>query len=109
MPVIASVAVEAIGAYQRYVSPHKGYQCAHRIGRAGLSCSEFAKVAILAQGGVWKALPRIKLRLMECRAAYRELQRNSLAQAEQDGSDEKRHPSTKQGDTCVNICTMPCL
>jgi putative component of membrane protein insertase Oxa1/YidC/SpoIIIJ protein YidD len=44
------LAVLAIDGYQRYLSPYKGYCCAHRALYGGLSCSEFGKQAIQAQG-----------------------------------------------------------
>lgn len=43
-------AVAAIGAYQRYLSPYKGYHCAHAVLYGGLSCSEYGKQAIQANG-----------------------------------------------------------
>jgi putative component of membrane protein insertase Oxa1/YidC/SpoIIIJ protein YidD len=43
-------AVAAIGGYQRYLSPYKGYHCAHAALYGGLSCSEYGKQAIQANG-----------------------------------------------------------
>ena len=36
--------------YQRWVSPRKGYRCAHRIAHDGLSCSEWGKRAAKRAG-----------------------------------------------------------
>jgi putative component of membrane protein insertase Oxa1/YidC/SpoIIIJ protein YidD len=58
-------AVGAIGVYQRYVSPHKGFCCAHRACTGGLSCSAYAKFALLELGFL-RALPRIRQRLFDC-------------------------------------------
>lgn len=44
------VAVAAIYGYQRYLSPFKGYHCAHAALYGGLSCSEYGKQAIQANG-----------------------------------------------------------
>ena len=44
------LAVAAIGWYQRTVSPRKGFVCAHRTYRGGLSCSEWIKRAIARRG-----------------------------------------------------------
>lgn len=41
--------VFAIGWYQEYVSPYKGYYCAHRVLHAGESCSQYAKRSFLEQ------------------------------------------------------------
>ena len=35
-----------ISAYQRYLSPHKGYSCAHRLLHGGESCSCHVKNAL---------------------------------------------------------------
>lgn len=43
-------AVLAISGYQRYLSPLKGYHCAHASLYGGPSCSEFGKRAIQANG-----------------------------------------------------------
>ena len=54
-----------IGAYQQYVSPHKGFGCAVRVKRGGLPCSEFAKRAVLRRG-VIGAAPLVRRRLRAC-------------------------------------------
>jgi len=58
----------AIIGYQRYLSPYKGFCCAHRVRHGGDSCSEFVRQAVLAEG-LWSALPIIRLRFAECKAA----------------------------------------
>jgi putative component of membrane protein insertase Oxa1/YidC/SpoIIIJ protein YidD len=58
-------AVGAIGAYQRYISPHKGFRCAHRACTGGPSCSAYAKHALLELGFL-NALPRIRQQLVQC-------------------------------------------
>ncbi len=40
----------AIEGYQRFVSPHKGYRCAHGVLYGGPSCSEFGKRALRDYG-----------------------------------------------------------
>ena len=40
----------AIEGYQRLISPHKGYRCAHGVLYGGASCSEFGKRAIQKYG-----------------------------------------------------------
>jgi putative component of membrane protein insertase Oxa1/YidC/SpoIIIJ protein YidD len=105
--VISSAAVGSIGLYRRYVSPYKGFSCAHRVFNGGSSCSVFAEEAI-RDHGLWAALPMIRRHFVECRKAYAALQ--GLWQVEeQPGEDKKGSPLTKQGDCCVNVCTLPCL
>lgn len=100
MQVATPFAIFAIGFYQRHISPHKGFVCAHRACHGGLSCSECAKQTI-ATYGFWRALPLIKARFVECRHAY-----TLLSSAE--GGD-KLSRLRKQGDVCANVCTLPCL
>jgi len=58
----------AIAGYQRHLSPYKGFCCAHRVRHGGVSCSEYVKQAVLAEG-LWRALPDIRRRFAECKAA----------------------------------------
>ena len=46
------LALRAIRAYQRYISPHKGFCCAYRSITGRLSCSEFSARAVEKKGAV---------------------------------------------------------
>ncbi|GAA4333392.1 hypothetical protein GCM10023165_08500 [Variovorax defluvii] len=100
-------AVSLIGVYQRWISPRKGYACAHRVHHGDVSCSEFAKQAIAA-AGLFSALPSIRHRFIECREAYGAIQYGSSKDGPE-GSKDRAPSSPTQGDTCVNICTLPCM
>lgn len=63
-----NVAVAAIGIYQRYVSPYKGFRCAYRTLLGGHSCSEFCRVLLLTTP-FRRAWPRMKDRFVQCYAA----------------------------------------
>ena len=41
-----------IGAYQRFVSPFKGFSCAYRVATGRCSCSEFARRLVLRTGAL---------------------------------------------------------
>jgi len=58
----------AITGYQRYLSPYKGFCCAHRVRHGGVSCSEFVRQALLSDG-LWRAWPAIRLRFAECKTS----------------------------------------
>lgn len=107
MQVMSSAAIESIGLYRRYVSPYKGFSCAHRVFNGGSSCSAFAEQAI-CDHGLWAALPMIKRHFVECREAYAALQ-GLLRAEEQSGEGKNDSPLTQQGDCCANVCTLPCL
>lgn len=60
--------VAAIALYQAYLSPLKGFSCAHRTLHHGPSCSQFVKQAIAA-GGCMAGWTALKLRATKCREA----------------------------------------
>ena len=65
-------AIAAIGGYQRFISPYKGFSCAHRVRTGGASCSRFAKRAIARLGVVAGVLVTIR-RFEACAASARVL------------------------------------
>ena len=74
----------AIAFYQRYLSPRKGYRCAHARLHGGDGCSGFAREAI-AQLGVSAAIAPIRARFAMCKLAGQMLRaRKSRAQIELD-------------------------
>jgi putative component of membrane protein insertase Oxa1/YidC/SpoIIIJ protein YidD len=65
---IQPLAIGSIKAYQKFVSPHKGYRCAHAQVHGGLSCSNYALAAI-DENGVSRGLVLLIERFKECAAA----------------------------------------
>ena len=63
-----SLALLGITAYQRYVSPHKGYSCAYRAWTGHRSCSVFGYRAI-RRHGVWAGLVALRRRFARCAEA----------------------------------------
>jgi len=63
------VAAGSIGVYQQYVSPYKGFRCAHHALTGKDSCSQFAKRLVLRHGviALWRAMPG---QFKRCRQAY---------------------------------------
>jgi putative component of membrane protein insertase Oxa1/YidC/SpoIIIJ protein YidD len=106
--VAARVAVNLISVYQRRVSPYKGFCCAHRVLHAGLSCSEFAKEQ-LASRGMSMAARALRVRLLECRHAAHVLTLSGGTAPLTTESSNAPDRVKRQGDTCANVCTMPCL
>lgn len=62
-----------ITVYQRRVSPHKGFSCAHRILYSSESCSQFVKRTIL-ETGLTGAIPIVRDRFAACKTAQQILQ-----------------------------------
>ncbi|HEX8551601.1 MAG TPA: membrane protein insertion efficiency factor YidD [Abditibacteriaceae bacterium] len=65
------IAVAAISRYQHLISPRKGWACAYRVHRGGLSCSEWIKRAI-ARRGVRVGALLARRRFARCKAAHEE-------------------------------------
>jgi putative component of membrane protein insertase Oxa1/YidC/SpoIIIJ protein YidD len=85
MALANTVAVTGIKAYQRWISPHKGFHCAHQeLHRAG-TCSHFGRMAF-AQYPIRQAWELLHNRLKECRAAHLTI----LAQAEREEEDNRK-------------------
>ncbi len=63
-----TVAVTAIAGYQRFISPHKGFSCAHRVLYGCESCSQYFK-RVIAEDGILVAIANAKGRFQECREA----------------------------------------
>lgn len=88
----------SITGYQRYVSPYKGFRCAHRALHGGESCSAYGKRAI-QEVGVRAGMALLRERFAERRAANTTL----LASHMDNGTDtaviepeaEQPEPQTK--------------
>lgn len=63
-----SLAVTAIAGYQKFISPHKGFSCAHRVLYGCESCSQYFK-RVIAEDGILSAIANAKGRFQECREA----------------------------------------
>ena len=62
------IAIAAIAGYQRFISPHKGFSCAHRVLYGCESCSQYFK-NVIAEEGIFVAIANAKGRFQECREA----------------------------------------
>jgi putative component of membrane protein insertase Oxa1/YidC/SpoIIIJ protein YidD len=94
-------AIALIRAYQRHLSPLKGYRCAHRARTGRASCSEFARRAI-ARRGVVRGLVLLRLRLRACTASAAVLASGSGGD---DGRREKaRSLLSAPGVECAECC-----
>lgn len=83
-----------IAVYQKQISPHKGFSCAHRVLQGGESCSQYIKQAILTHG-LADALPLIRQRFQDCKVANQTLlasRKAWLAIASQDAEGEDNEP-----------------
>jgi putative component of membrane protein insertase Oxa1/YidC/SpoIIIJ protein YidD len=58
----------AITEYQKYLSPHKGFSCAHRLLYGGESCSQYIK-RVITEEGLSVALVKARPRFQACKQA----------------------------------------
>ncbi|WP_424923184.1 membrane protein insertion efficiency factor YidD [Aquabacterium commune] len=81
--MISNAAVFSIGLYQRYLSPYKGYCCAHRSLHGRESCSQYGSRSI-RRAGLRRGLALLNRRFQACNAASLTLteQRNNALKAE---------------------------
>lgn len=63
------ISIFVIRLYQKYISPYKGFQCAHACLYNDVSCSD-AVITIIESNGLTMSLDKIKERFKECREAY---------------------------------------
>ena len=104
-----SSAVGMITFYQRYISPHKGFRCAHRVHHGGQSCSAYAKTAV-QNHGLGAAIPLIRQRFSDCSQAARVMKSQAL-QSELGQPPEKNDKRHQQDQfncwTDLGTCDCP--
>ncbi|MCC6136261.1 MAG: membrane protein insertion efficiency factor YidD [Candidatus Contendobacter sp.] len=96
MKSVDRLALAAITAYQRHLSPRKGFCCAHRVQHGGPSCSEYARQTLIVYG-LRQTAPLLRQRLLACREAARAFI------AERDDKDERNKPWWRQVLDCMDI------
>jgi putative component of membrane protein insertase Oxa1/YidC/SpoIIIJ protein YidD len=74
------ISVAAITRYQRHISPHKGFSCAHRVLYGGESCSQYIKRVIVKEG-LNAAFVKYRERFSACKQA------NQILRSQQDDSE----------------------
>ncbi|MBG1243762.1 membrane protein insertion efficiency factor YidD [Nostoc sp. NZL] len=62
------VSIAAITGYQKHISPHKGFACAHRLLYGGESCSGYFK-RVIAKEGLKEAFINTRERFQACKQA----------------------------------------
>jgi len=97
----ARVLAALITGYQRYLSPYKGFHCAHRVAHGGLSCSAFAK-QLLMRRGVVEAFVRMRRRFIACAAAAAVLHVAAVYGTDRD--DERRRYAREDLDCATQVC-----
>jgi len=98
----------AIDGYQKYISPHKGYRCAHAALYGGPSCSELGKRAI-RDYGIIGGLMLLREHFRDCHEAAVKLRTGALAGgARVDEVDDCFGGPRKQGQEDAREATEYC-
>ncbi|MBD2509923.1 membrane protein insertion efficiency factor YidD [Nostoc punctiforme] len=71
-PLAKTMAIESITAYQKYISPSKGFSCSHRLLHGGDSCSNYVK-RMLSEQKLHEAVQSSIKRFQGCGAASKTL------------------------------------
>ncbi len=79
MSLAATAADRLIRAYQRRLSPRKGYACAHRVAHGGTGCSEAVRQIVTRRGVLRGARPTVA-RFVACYQAAGMLAQNGGVQ-----------------------------
>jgi putative component of membrane protein insertase Oxa1/YidC/SpoIIIJ protein YidD len=108
------MSVSAIAGYQRYISPHKGFICAHRVLYGGESCSQYIK-RVIAQEGLNVAFRKSRARFKACKQANlilrsqaEELEPPEETQENQDIENKKKNKPTAQYACSENSSATNC-
>ncbi|SDA42718.1 MULTISPECIES: membrane protein insertion efficiency factor YidD [unclassified Janthinobacterium] len=92
------LALWTIRAYQRYLSPWKGFSCAYRVLTGRDSCSAYG-YKVIARHGLRAGLPLLQRRLRACGERHRQ----HLARQPQ-----ARHRARRQAQAGYCDCDLPC-
>ncbi|MBD2506614.1 membrane protein insertion efficiency factor YidD [Nostoc sp. C057] len=89
------VSTAAITGYQKHISPHKGFACAHRILYGGESCSGYFK-RVIAKEGLKVAFVNSRERFQACKEANHILRKRAVAFRYVSMSIENSEESTEE-------------
>ena len=86
--VAARGAVGAIIAYRRWISPHKGFSCAHQFVHGEGTCSAFG-LDVFRTHGFRQAWALLRLRFQECKMAAHRIDEERSRRKREGGSRAK--------------------
>jgi len=104
---LSNSAIQLIALYQRYLSPRKGYNCAHRIYFGKSSCSSWA-VRIIKKHGVFAFFPLMKKRSQACAMASEKIKEQKMGEPNKEEYSECPLMEKKTAENCL-IHSLPCI
>jgi putative component of membrane protein insertase Oxa1/YidC/SpoIIIJ protein YidD len=92
--MLTEISIIAINLYQKYISPHKGFCCAHRVYSGEESCSQYAK-SVITQHGLICAIPMIRAQFDRCVFAAEALKKEK--------KEKKKSDTEVMGDCACDV------
>ncbi len=103
--LLGAIAIASITGYQKHLSPHKGFSCAHRILYGGDSCSQYIKTAI-AQRGLSGAIGLSQHRFAACKEAHHLLRSQVCATAQPQKKPNRSSPNRVRDCACTELTAL---
>lgn len=100
--LLRAIAIASITGYQKHLSPHKGFSCAHRILYGGDSCSQYIKTAV-AQRGLSGAIALSQHRFAACKQAHHILRSQVGATGQPRKKPKPSSPNRVQDCACTEL------
>lgn len=101
--------IALINFYKKFISPRKGFACAHRVLHGGTSCSSYVREQVEIHG-LLKAMALTKARFRSCALAAKTLR----AENNDEGGDKNKKRRKRDGagdfldiDCCAGAGGMP--
>jgi len=88
-------AITSITGYQKYLSPYKGFSCAHRVLYGGESCSQYIK-RILGEVGLSEAITASRQRFADCREAHQVIKAFRYANSNERRQDDQKNFTSEE-------------
>lgn len=104
---LAATALSLIWVYQRYISPRKGFSCAHRVLHGGPGCSGYAKHAI-QDHGLFAAVPLVRQRFRDCKTAYETIQERKAEEHKRKRKEKRRKKDDEDDTSCCDLPELGC-
>ncbi len=101
MNLLDTALIKTIRIYQNYISPYKGFRCAHGLLFGGDSCSS-AVCKIIRRRGFFAGYPHIKQQFARCQNAYSQFQQLS---SETQQKNKKKNKNKRSKRECAEHLT----
>lgn len=99
--------VVLIRSYQKYLSPHKGFSCAHRVLYGGDSCSQYVKNMLIEQD-LRSAISVSRQRFSACKTAKIILRAETLEEKRRREQNNSQWNCSCSPGGCLDECIPDC-